>query len=249
MIDSQTTKYWSQPTNLAADRNNHINIRIQYNIDEIKWIIKSYDLFGKHNVRVPIRKQYISHTKQNIRPPINLLLTQSKQIEQLIDRIDTLENLISKRNINHGPPKIDISYPNTQTNTNSIEHLQELIEKVSKHFNFTSKATGVYTRYRHPDCNFNIIELFHKSSTNEEGEEFYKIKLRQGTDTLWTDINLTSKMIDLIPHMPVTSHEDPDQSSKRVWHIPAESTTNENSMKQLKKDLVEIITHLHPNLK
>ena len=90
MIDSQTTKYWSQPTNLAADRNTHINIRIQYyidncktfdnygnqifphNIDEIKWIIKSYDLFGKHNVRVPIRKQYISRTKQNIKPTVNL---------------------------------------------------------------------------------------------------------------------------------------------------------------------------------
>ena len=179
----------------------------------------------------------------------NLLLSQSKQIEQLIDRIDTLENLISTRNINHGPPKIDTSSIDSSTNDNSIERLQKLIEKVANHFSFTPKKTGVYTRYRHADCNFNIIELFHKSSTNEEGEEFFKIKLRQGTDTLWTDINLKTKTIDLIPHMPVTSHEDPDQSSKRVWHIPVESISNENVMNNLKKDLIEIITHLHPDLK
>ena len=179
----------------------------------------------------------------------NLLLSQSKQIEQLIDRIDTLENLISTRNINHGPPKIDTSSINASTNANSIERLQKLIEKVADHFSFTPKETGVYTRYRHADCSFNIIELFHKSSTNEEGEEFFKIKLRQGVDTLWTDINLKTDIIDLIPHMPVTSHVDPDQSSKRVWHIPAESTSNETVMAQLHKDLIEIIASLHPDLK
>ena len=170
-----------------------------------------------------------------------LIHSQSQQIDQLIDRIDTLESLLSSQRTNHGPPKMD-----PQLNqTNAKASIKQTIERVAKHFNLTPKETALYTRYRHEDCSFNIIELFHKPSTNEDGEEFYKIKLRQGVDTLWTDVDTK---VELIPYEPVTSHVDPDQASKRVWHVPTESTSNDAVMHQLYSDLSEIITHLHPEL-